>query len=154
MDETTTTANEPAGGSRMSAGWKAFAVVVLLVAVGAVAAAGFLWTELDDLRENSRRTTSGIQSDLSDAERRISRLESDVGMSVGFDSLDRQIADLKSDLAALARRIDEVDDRIPRSLEFELGMVATAVGDLRECINEYMDVVARAGGGRYEFYFC
>jgi hypothetical protein len=140
--------------ARVPAGWKALAILSLFVALAAVGAAGYLWSELDDLRETALQRDSRTNSDLSDAERRISSLERDVGYSVGFDSLTSQISGLDRELDALKRKIDQVDQGMPRSLEFELGLVASAVGDLRDCINDYMDTVARAGGGRYTYYWC
>jgi hypothetical protein len=39
-------------------------------------------------------------------------------------------------------------------LRFEMDELFFGIDALRECVNEYMRVVADAGGGRYWFYYC
>jgi hypothetical protein len=137
----------------------AVAVVALLVAALAVAGVVYLWFELDDVKTSSERQVSFLRSSISDLEYRVDSLESDVGDTFGFDSLSRRVEDLEDSVGSLSG-YDSVEDRLS-SIESDLGDLGFIVfdqggqiSDLTACVNDYMETVGDAGGGRYTYYFC
>jgi hypothetical protein len=120
-----------------------------------------------DLEQESVRTQRELRSLQSNFDN-LDRELSDVGLSV--DNLDRVVSDvgysvdeIESALGLLRGALNSSEDvaSILESLESDMGELSmsvdiafVAIDRLQDCVNEYMDVVGRSGGGRYTYYYC
>lgn len=126
-------------------------VISLLLGIAAVVGVGALSLQLRGVIDSQQSTNRSLSRAISDVESDLSR---QIGATSGLSSISDRISDLENDLVSLDRSLKQMDQRVPSSLGFDLDALFFQVGSLRDCVNEYMRVVADAGGGRYWFYYC
>ncbi len=126
-------------------------IIALLFGIAATAAAGMVWLQLRDFKDNQQSTNRTLNRTITDVESELSR---QIGPISGLTTISDRVKDVESDLAALERSLNQLDRQVPQFLDFDIDELFFQVDALRECVNEYMRVVADAGGGRYWFYYC
>ena len=109
--------------------WPWLVAVLVVLVIGALVASNVvLWLRLNDTRSDLTRSRQVSRADATvavDLNDRVNTLESDIG-----------------DLQDNGATSDDIDT------------LQTNVDDLASCVDDYMDTVALAGGGRYVYNHC
>jgi hypothetical protein len=156
--------------TKSGGGLKILAGFALAIAITAAGGAIYLSQELEDLKKDNQQLSARVFTAINETNsylgNRVGDLEDEIGGTYSFRSLADRVGDLEDDVGetysymSLADRVDDLEDDI-KDLQQDVSRlnsddwdIIISIDDLTACVNEYMKIVADAGGGRYQFYFC
>lgn len=145
---------------------RSLAVVSTCLAVVGIGSAAYLGNEIRESRAANARSVhyvegrldeleseSAARTDLRATQDQVAALDAKIGnLTAGYDVGD--VLDLMTDrLDTLNRDIDSVDQAGYETDRF-VDLVYEDLEAIRSCLNDYMDIIADVGGGRYTYSHC
>jgi hypothetical protein len=139
-------------------------LVLGLVGMTLGAAAFLKWRDATVELDRVNRRISSVDADYRTLDRDLSSMAAEFRqlevtfeeLGSDFEELDSTVGSIRVFLGGTQTLSDYLDDlsREIGTLQFSLALVAATVGQLRECVNSYMDVVGQSRGGSYRYYYC